>query len=71
MSYIMTDALYERLLCLSKKQIIDLMESSLSEMQSYNGQSINRCILRTLGQEEDDDGRIKIPSVKELKELLK
>jgi hypothetical protein len=68
----MDDKLYELLLKLPKKNLINLMCNALDEMKIYNGRSINDCICTALGCEEmEKNGRLcwKIPNMKTIKEM--
>lgn len=50
----MDNRLYEFLLKLPKRNLINLMWSSLDEMETYNGRSKTYCIALSLGCEPDD-----------------
>ena len=69
----MNDKLYELLLKLPRKNLINLMWEALDEMQSYNGRSRFDCIMLAIEDatesEEKDNGNIsyKIKSLAELK----
>lgn len=55
---------------LPKDAAINLMFAALCEMQSYNGQSQTSAICRAIGAKEVEDGKYRLPSAKELKELF-
>ncbi len=69
----MNDFIYERLLKLPRKNLINLMWESLDFMQQYNGRSKLECIMLSLGSEElynEKDQKIwNIPSIKKMKEV--
>ena len=60
----MNEKLYEFIMKLPKKNIINLMFIALEEIQGYNGQTMKECILKNLCE-----GEKKI-SLKEIKELM-
>ncbi len=66
----MDEKLYELLLKLPRKTLIDILWESLDLMQSYNGRSKTYCITMSMGVKEDPkkEGRYSIPSLKKIKE---
>lgn len=59
----MSEKLYDFIMKLPKENIVNLMFMSLDEMQGYNWQSINECILKSLCIK---GGKISLKEVKEL-----
>ena len=62
-----SDKLYEYILKLPKKNLLNLMLSAIDEMQSYNGRSVTGCIALAMDAKEKDEGKWTLPSLKELK----
>ena len=61
------------LLSLPKPQLLEVMLSAVDIMESYNGQSIQRTVMKAVGAEiiETDEAIFfKLPSKKELRESL-
>jgi hypothetical protein len=57
-----SDELFELLSSMDKQKLLELMLSSIEEMQSYNGQSVTSAIMRSIpGAKEVEvgDGRVK------------
>ena len=67
----MNEKLYELLMKLPKKNLINIMWSALDEMQAYNGRTRMYCIMESIGADitELEDGRYKYlpPSISEIK----
>lgn len=66
----MNDNLYELLLKLPKKNLINILWNALDEMQGYNGNTKTYCICKSLGfKEEEKDGKLEwvIPNMSEIK----
>lgn len=67
----MSDALYEILMKLPKKNIINLMFEALDDMQSWNGRTRMFCVLNNIGATgtETETGSYKweMPTVAEAK----
>ncbi len=63
----MDDKIYDLLLKLPKKNLINLMWDALDEMQAYNGRSRQYCILSVIGAEEVNDGKWRIPKITAIK----
>jgi len=67
----MSDKLYELLLKLPKKNLVNLLWESLDEMQSYNGNTKTYCICKALGfKEKEENGRIIFEEI-DLSEMKK
>jgi hypothetical protein len=57
-----SDKLFELLSSMEKQKLLELMLSSLEEMQSFNGQSLTSAIMRSIPgarEVEVGDGRVK------------
>jgi hypothetical protein len=70
----MSDKLYELLMKLPKKNLINLMWGALDEMQAYNGRSRKSCILEAMGAEYIENMKTggvkyKLPKFKEIREI--
>jgi hypothetical protein len=66
----MNENLYDLLLKLPKKNLINLMWNALDEMKTYNGRNKTYCICEALGcKEEEKDGKSTwvIPNMSEMK----
>ncbi len=67
----MNEKLYELLMKLPKKNLINIMWSALDEMQAYNGRTRMYCIMESIGADitEMEDGGYKYlpPSISEIK----
>lgn len=64
----MNDKLYNLLLRLPKKNLFHLMLSALNEMQLYNGQTLESCIIAAAGGGTDPVSNMyKLPSLQEIK----
>ena len=64
----MNNVLYEFLLKLPRKNLINLMWESLDLMQHWNGRSRTYCITLAMGYEFDKDENIlKSPTFREVK----
>lgn len=59
--------MYGRLCSMTKDGAINLLLASISEMESYNGQSITSAIARAAGARETDNGFV-FPNQKEMNE---
>lgn len=64
----MDDKLYEILSKLPAETLLNLVWSSLDEMQSYNGQSKQEAILKAIGATRTDSGGWRIPEAKQIAE---
>jgi hypothetical protein len=66
-----SDKLYEILIKLPRKNLINIMWGALDEMQSYNGQSRQGCILEAMGAEKatSKSGSFKYKLPKTLAEI--
>jgi len=62
----MYDRLYEILGNVSKEALRNIMFAALDEMQSYNGQSVELAILRTIGVKKGE--KWGVPGTKRLNE---
>lgn len=71
----MNEKLYDFLMELPKRNLINLMWEALDHMQAYNGRSRTACICMAMDCEEieKDNGRVtfKPPSIKQVKENTK
>ena len=67
----MNEKLYELLLKLPRRNLLNLMLVALDEMQSYNGRSAAVCILLAVGATEDEEesGRWRLPSLAQIREI--
>jgi len=65
-----SDKLYDYLLHLPRRNLVNLMLHALDEMQAYNGRSFTFCIMEGMGAEKKDEGVWIYPSLKEAKENL-
>lgn len=63
----MNDKLYEILLKLPKKNLINLMWEALDNMQEYNGRSRTQCIVMAAGGTVDEEGKCSIGSSEEVR----
>ncbi len=67
----MDEKLYNVLMKLPKKNIINLMWEALDAMQAYNGRTRTYCLLETLGAKcinfEDPAPKYKLPSVADMR----
>ena len=65
----MDDKLYDLLMKLPKKNLINVVWSALDSMQSYNGRSRTFCVMDSLGVQPNNDmeNTWKMPTVKEAK----
>ena len=66
----MNEKLYNQIMKLPKRNIINLMWEALDEMQAYNGRSRQECILLAMGA-SPIDSKWKLPTQRELKENTK
>ena len=64
-----SDRLYEMLLLLPRRNLLNLMLMALDEMQAYNGKSRGAAIMEALCAEYVPDKGYKIPSLKIIKKL--
>lgn len=70
----MNDKLYDLLLKLPKKNLLNLLWLALDVMQSYNGQSRTKAIVTAIGGEQkeaegDLPERYVVPSLAKIKEI--
>ena len=62
--------LYELLLKLDRRRLLNLMLGALDQMQSYNGRSMTDCVCVAMEAEYDSvKDRYKIPSMAEIKRV--
>ena len=65
-----SENVYQFLLKLPKKNLINIMGEALENMQTYNSRSIQECILLALGCKYNEvDNRCRIPSLKKVREM--
>lgn len=64
----MNEKLYEILSKLPAEVLLNIIWSSLNEMQSYNGQTKQEAILKAIGATKTDVGNWKIPNAKQIAE---
>jgi len=63
----MNDNLYELLLKLPKRNLVNIMWEALDEMQAFNGRTRTFCIMSAIGAKNTEEGKYKIPSINEIK----
>jgi len=67
----MSDALYELLMKLPRKNLIGCMAQAIDEMEQWNGRSRTHCICTALGckenMKEDGSSTWTVPSLKDIK----
>ena len=65
-----SENVYQLLLKLPKKNLINVMGEALENMQTYNSRSIQECILLALGGKyNENDNRWRMPSLRKIKEM--
>ncbi len=64
----MNEKLYDMVMKLPKKNIVNLMWEALSYMEQYNGRTRQACILMALGATQLEDGRWRLPGHEKARE---
>lgn len=59
-----------KLLSLTKDELISVMLQALEEMQGYNSQTVQACVVKGMGGEVDSDGMLRVPGLTKIKEYL-
>ena len=65
----MNERLHDFLLQLPRENLINLMEMAVDEMQSYNGRTIDFCILTALEAKPLDETKWKFPTLAHARNL--
>jgi hypothetical protein len=67
----LSDKLYEILIKLPRKNLVNIMWGALDEMQAYNGRSRQGCILEAMGAEKEtsESGNFKYKLPKTLTKI--